>query len=137
MPCIGILGLQIYHNELPADLIDMIYKNQNWLSEKFNMDLFSHLKLSHYNTRQGRHSYKNLPLNIYTITYKHIELDFYLTDNPDGYIYFVYEAVKPYRGIHIENTTSVYFYFNEFVETLKSIGIDSIRLSSGFFVLEE
>jgi hypothetical protein len=133
MPCIGILGLRLYHNELPKELMDMIYKNQNWLSEKFNMDLFSHLKLSHYNTRQGRHSYKNLPLNIYTITYKNVELDFYLTDNPDGYIYFVYEATRAHRAIDYIPPTE----FNEFIETLKFIEIDSIHTDGGFFVLEE
>ena len=133
MPCIGILGVRLYHNELPKELFDMIYKNQNWLSGKFNMDLFSHLKLSHYNTRQGRHSYRNLPLDIYTIIYKELKLDFYLTDNPDGHIYFVYEATRPHRAIDYTPPTE----FNEFVETLKSIGIDSIHLESGFFVLEE
>lgn len=50
MLCIGILGVKVYHTELPINLFNMIYTNQNWLIDKLDIDLFRHL-ISHYNTR--------------------------------------------------------------------------------------
>jgi hypothetical protein len=136
MPCIGILGVQIYHTELPKDLFDMIYKNQNWLIGELDMNLFSHLELSYYNKFQEHRAYRNLELNIYTIMYKDVELYFYLEKSTCGRIYFIDKAVK--SGGCIEYNPK-YFNesFNEFLETLKNIGLGDRILDSGFFILEE
>lgn len=133
MPCIGILGIKIYHTQLPHDLFNMIYKNQNWFLGELNMDLFSHLELSYYNKFTGRHVYRNIKFNIYTITYKDVELYFYLEKNTDGYIYFIDEAINSRTCISCEKNEG----FNEFIETLENIGIEDRCSEAGFFVLEE
>jgi hypothetical protein len=134
MPCIGFLGVQFYHVDLPKDLFNMIYKNQNFLIGELNMDLFSHLELSFYNKFQGRRAYRNSKLPIYTVLYKDIELFFYLEKSTEGCIYFIDKAVNSHSCIECNNTNID--IFNEFVEELKNIGLTGF-VSSGFFVIEE
>lgn len=140
MPCIGIVGVKIRVDKLPEilkktifgpDLLDINSLRYTW----------RHLQLSenYFNVTNKK---GNLNLNIYSIEYNDVKLDFYIhsyRNNVDDDIYIVYSAMNSDKKHYYDN----YFDYNDltkFSEWLKflkeNVDIDIKYENSGFFIVE-
>ena len=127
MPYISIIGVKIEYEELPNDLLEILFSNKyrNFMNDDIIDDLnWSHLKLSpRYHGR--KHKFMDSKLKIYTINYKNIDLDIYVNSYRSylkPYFYIVYDSDR--SNEYLLDNYKIKSDYDEFLNVLKLLSIN-------------